>query len=113
MNDLQDKRRTLAERTKMCLEIERNIDRIPSRSELAQYQRRFVELYGQMDGTQNETQNFFDMYNNLGQQLAAIDKEINLMNSIQELFVTTAMRKQSNKFEVITRQYWSNHCNFL
>ena len=52
--DLQNKRRALAERTKMCLEIERNIDRIPSRSELAQYQRRFVELYGQMDGTQTE-----------------------------------------------------------
>ena len=104
--DLQNKRRALAERTKMCLEIERKIDRIPSRSELAQYQRRFVELYGQMDGTQNETQNFFDMYNNLGQQLAAIEREINLMNSIQELFVTTAMRKQSNKFEVSTKEYW-------
>ena len=97
---LQDKRRALAEKAKLCLELERRIDRIPSRSELAQYQRRFVELYGQMDGTQTETQNFFDMYNNLGQQLAAIEKEINLMNSIQELFVTTAMRKHSNKIEV-------------
>ena len=98
--ELQEKRRALAERTKICLELERKIDRIPSRSELAQYQRRFVELYGQMDGTQNETQHFFDMYNNLGKQLAAIEKEIHLMSSIQELFVTTAMRKQSNKFEV-------------
>ena len=100
--ELQEKRRALAERTKICLQLERKIDRIPSRSELAQYQRRFVELYGQMDGTQNETQHFFDMYNNLGQQLAAIEKEIHLMSSIQELFVTTAMRKQSNKFEVHT-----------
>ena len=98
---LQSKRKVLAETTKICLELERKIDRIPSRSELAQYQRRFVELYGQMDSTQNETQHFFDMYNNLGQQLAAIEREIKLMNSIQELFVTTAMRKQSNKFEVL------------
>ena len=99
--ELNSKRKKLAEQSRLCLELERKIDRIPSRSELAQYQRRFVELYGQMDSTQNETQHFFDMYNNLGQQLAAIEKEIQLMNSIQETFVTISVQKH-NKYEVQT-----------
>ena len=97
--ELNSKKQKLAEQSRLCLELERKIDRIPSRSELAQYQRRFVELYGQMDSTQNETQHFFDMYNNLGQQLAAIEKEIQLMNSIQETFVTISVQKH-NKYEV-------------
>ena len=72
------------------------------RSELAQYQRRFVELYGQMDNTQAETQQFFDMFNNLGQQRSAIEKEIQLMNSIQESFVSISTQKhKSDKFEVV------------
>ena len=53
-----------------------------------------------MDSTQCETQNFYDMFNNLGQQRAAIEKEISLMNSIQEAFVSVSSKKQRSKFEV-------------
>ena len=39
-NELATKRKQLADISKKCLELERQIDRIPSRAELAQYQRR-------------------------------------------------------------------------
>ena len=35
---------------------------------------------------QTETQNFFDMYNNLGDQRELIDREIKMLNSVQEGF---------------------------
>ena len=55
-----------------------------------------------MDNTQAETQQFFDMFNNLGQQRSAIEKEIQLMNSIQESFVSISTQKhKSDKFEVV------------
>ena len=76
----------LAKRTRLVMELERKIDSIPSRAELSQYQRRFVELYNQISSKQNETQNYFDMYNNLGDQRDFIEKEIKLMNLIQEGF---------------------------
>ena len=40
MQELSLERKKLSEKTRLCLELERKIDRIPSRSELAQYQRR-------------------------------------------------------------------------
>ena len=100
---LNSKKKELAEISRQCLELDRKIDRIPTRAELSQYQRRFVELYGQMDSTQSETQHFFDMYNNLGLQRSAIEREIQLMNSIQEGFITISLQKQQSKFEVCRR----------
>ena len=97
---LEKERKELSQKTRIYLDLERKIDRIPSRSELAQYQRRFVELYGQMDDTQSETQNFYDMYNNLGQQKSAIEKEINLMNSIQEGFEDSCLQSKLTRYEV-------------
>ena len=40
----------------------------------------------QMATKQTETQNFFDMYNNLGDQRELIDREIKMLNSVQEGF---------------------------
>ena len=97
---LDKERKELSQRTRLYLELERKIDRIPSRSELAQYQRRFVELYGQMDDTHTETQNFYHMYNNLGQQKLAIEKEINLMSSIQDGFEDSCLQSKLTRYEV-------------
>ena len=97
---LATERKELSKVTRVYLDLERRIDRIPSRSELSQYQRRFVELYGEMDDTQNETQNFYEMYNNLGQQKLAIEKEITLMNSIQEGFEASRQQPKLSRYEV-------------
>lgn len=37
----------LAKKNRAIVSIERKLDNIPDRTELAQYQRRFIELYGQ------------------------------------------------------------------
>ena len=110
---LEKERKELSQKTKIFLDLERKIDRIPSRSELAQYQRRFVELYGQIDDTQSETQNFYDMYNNLGQQKSAIEKEINLMNSIQEGFEDSCLQSKLTRYEVKFEQYFTQCLKYL
>ena len=45
MQQLSSERKKLSEKTKLCLELERKIDRIPTRSELAQYQRRCMIIF--------------------------------------------------------------------
>lgn len=57
MHDTQEKERErlnvirlqLAKKNRAIVSIERKLDNIPDRTELAQYQRRFIELYSQGD----------------------------------------------------------------
>lgn len=44
---MQNQRLTLAKRNRVIAAYQRQLDDIPSRAELAQYQRRFLELYNQ------------------------------------------------------------------
>lgn len=44
---LQKARLQLAKKNRAIVSIQRQIDNIPDRTELAQYQRRFLELYNQ------------------------------------------------------------------
>ena len=97
---LGEGRLKLAKRTRLLMELERKIDSVPSRAELSQYQRRFVELYNQISSKQNETQNYFGMYNNLGDQRDFIEKEIKLMNSIQDGFETSS-ESQHTKYQYV------------
>lgn len=49
-------RMQLAKKNRAIVSIERKLDNIPDRTELAQYQRRFIELYSQgklIDGCEN------------------------------------------------------------
>ena len=64
--------------------MERQIDAIPSRAELAQYQKRFVELEDQVSAEYCETQKFIIMYNTLREQLLFMEKEVKLLNSIYD-----------------------------
>ena len=99
---LGEARLKLAKRTRLVMELERKIDSIPSRAELSQYQRRFVELYNQISSKQNETQNYFDMYNNLCDQRDFIEKEIKLMNLIQEGFEKSS-DSQHTKYQYVAQ----------
>ena len=99
---LGEARLKLAKRTRLVMELERKIDSIPSSAELSQYQRRFVELYNQISSKQNETQNYFDMYNNLGDQRDFIEQEIKLMNSIQEGFERSS-DSQHTKYQYVAQ----------
>ena len=56
--------------------LQRKIDEVPSRAELSQYQRRFVELYNQVAGTHKETKQFYTLYNTLDDSKLYLNKEV-------------------------------------
>ena len=58
------------------------LDAIPSRYELAQYQKRFVELDNQVAAEYSETQQFYLLYNTLQDQKTFMEREIKLLSSI-------------------------------
>ncbi|XP_039769495.1 coiled-coil domain-containing protein 93 isoform X2 [Ornithorhynchus anatinus] len=64
----------------------RKIDEVPCRAELSQYQKRFIELYGQVLATHKETKQFFTLYNTLDDKKVCLEKEVNLLNSIHDNF---------------------------
>ncbi|WAQ93510.1 CCD93-like protein [Mya arenaria] len=56
--------------------LQRKIDEVPSRAELSQYQRRFVELYNQVASTHKETKQFYTLYNTLDDTKLYLSKEV-------------------------------------
>uniref|UniRef100_T1HMH9 Coiled-coil domain-containing protein 93 n=1 Tax=Rhodnius prolixus TaxID=13249 RepID=T1HMH9_RHOPR len=62
----------------------RLIDEVPTRAELAQYQRRFLELYNQVSAKHRETKQFYTLYNTLNDQHQYLSKELSLLNSIYD-----------------------------
>ncbi|KAJ1175640.1 hypothetical protein NDU88_000927 [Pleurodeles waltl] len=83
---LQKIRLLLARRNREIAILHRKIDEVPSRAELTQYQKRFIELYGQVSATHKETKQFFTLYNTLDDKKIYLEKEVNLLNSIHDNF---------------------------
>ncbi|XP_072903680.1 coiled-coil domain-containing protein 93 isoform X3 [Hemitrygon akajei] len=83
---LQKIRLLLARRNREIAVLQRKIDEVPSRAELTQYQRRFIELYNQVSATHKETKQFFTLYNTLDDKKVYLEKEVNLLNSIHDNF---------------------------
>jgi len=83
--------------------LQRKIDEIPSRAELSQYQRRFVELYNQVSAKHTETKQFFTLYNTLEDTKSYLSKEVQLLNSIYDNF-QQAMASPANR-EVFLKQF--------
>ena len=63
---------------------QRLLDDIPSKAELIQYQKRFVELYNQMSFKYTETKHQYALYNTLSDTKSYMEKEISLLNSIHD-----------------------------
>lgn len=76
----------LARKNRDIATLQRKIDEVPTRAELSQYQRRFVELYNQVAHKLKETKQFYTLYNILDDSRLYISKEINLLNSIHDTF---------------------------
>ncbi|XP_062573510.1 coiled-coil domain-containing protein 93-like isoform X2 [Saccostrea cucullata] len=76
----------LARKTREIAVLQRKIDEVPSRAELSQYQRRFIELYDQVAATHKETKQFYTLYNTLDDTKLYLNKEISLLNSIHDNF---------------------------
>jgi hypothetical protein len=69
-------RQMLAEANQEVATSIRIIDDIPTRTELIQYERRFVELYQQVAWKLEETRKYYDMYNTLETTLGFLQKEV-------------------------------------
>lgn len=74
----------LAHKSKIVSGLERRLDNIPSPYELAQYQRRFVELENQVSAEFSESQKFVILFNRLLDQKSFIEREVSLLESILE-----------------------------
>uniref|UniRef100_A0A8C7VIB4 Coiled-coil domain-containing protein 93 n=1 Tax=Oncorhynchus mykiss TaxID=8022 RepID=A0A8C7VIB4_ONCMY len=83
---LQKIRLMMAWRNREIAILQRKIDEVPSRAELNQYQKRFIELYGQVSATHKETKQFFTLYYTLDDKKVYLEKEVNLLNSIHDNF---------------------------
>nr|XP_019955166.1 PREDICTED: coiled-coil domain-containing protein 93 [Paralichthys olivaceus] len=83
---LQKIRLVMARRNREIAILQRQIDEVPSRAELTQYQKRFIELYSQVSATHKETKQFFTLYNTLDDKKVYLEKEVNLLNSIHDNF---------------------------
>ncbi|ALC42514.1 fidipidine [Drosophila busckii] len=82
---LQELRLLLAKRNRGIVAIERKLD-VPDRTELAQYQRRFHELYNEMSAKHLETKQYYTLYNTLNDKKRYLEKELSLLNSICEAY---------------------------
>ncbi|XP_023298178.2 coiled-coil domain-containing protein 93 [Lucilia cuprina] len=76
----------LAKRNRGIMAIQRQLDNTPDRTELAQYQRRFHELYNEMSSKHLETKQYYTLYNTLNDQKRYMEKELSLLNSICEAY---------------------------
>ncbi|KAG7253298.1 hypothetical protein CRUP_008947, partial [Coryphaenoides rupestris] len=93
---LQKIRLLMARRNREIAILQRKMDEVPSRAELTQYQKRFIELYSQVSATHKETKQFFTLYNTLDDKKVYLEKEVNLLNSIHDNF-QQAMSSSSAK----------------
>lgn len=93
---VQKLRLLLAKRTRSIATLQRQLDEVPGRAELAQYQRRFIELYNQVAAKHKETKQFYTLYNTLDDKKLYLSKELTLLNSILDNY-TEAMSSTSGK----------------
>ena len=80
--------------------VERQMDEIPSRAELQQYQLQFIELYEQVAAKFTETKKYFQTYNRLEDSRSYLDREIGLLNSINDNY-KIAMKSEKTKEKLI------------
>ncbi|XP_066590902.1 coiled-coil domain-containing protein 93 isoform X2 [Prorops nasuta] len=86
----------LAKKYRAIASLTRQLDDVPGRSELTQYQRRFMELYNQVSAKHKETKQYYTLYNTLDDTKLYLSKELSLLNSIQDNY-NEAMASASGK----------------
>jgi len=91
-------RQLLAQRNLQVAATSRKIDDVPTRTEMIQYERRFVELYQQVGLKLEETRRYYAMYNTLDKTREFLGKEVKLIDSITNSF-EHAMQTTSSQAE--------------
>lgn len=87
----------LATQTRAVQRVMRQIDDVPTRSELLQYETRFLELYDEVALTLDETRKYFATYNALQTTQAFVEKEIALLESIHANFDVAMASKTATR----------------
>jgi len=90
----------LAKKSRQLRAAERQLDEIPSRAELEQYQKRFLELYDESAAVHRQTKQFFSLYNTLDDKRRYLEKEVNVLESIHDNF-EKAMSTPAGKEEFL------------
>eukprot|EP00736_Rhodelphis_marinus_P014277 Rmarinus@m.8522 len=67
-------------------QLTRLLDDVPTRAELLQYEKRFLELYDEVALSLEENRKYYASYNTLTDTLKFIEKEVALLQSIKENF---------------------------
>lgn len=75
-------RAALAAKSRQIMMIQRKIDEVPTRQELLQFERRFTELYDQVQNKQEETRRHYQTFNALKEAIEYADKEIEILDSM-------------------------------
>jgi hypothetical protein len=83
---LSKSRQVLAKLNQEIAKVTRAIDDQPTRAELLQYERRFVELYELVQDKLGETRKYYEFYNTLNESYQYMSNEDKLLNSIVEGF---------------------------
>ncbi|KAM1330981.1 hypothetical protein ACFX13_044307 [Malus domestica] len=79
-------KRELAAKLRAVLAVQRQIDDVPSQSELVQYECRLSELNAQIQGKLQQTRKYYATYNALLEIKEYMLKETSLLNSISSQF---------------------------
>ncbi|CAG2060530.1 unnamed protein product [Timema podura] len=90
----------LAKGNRSIAALQRQLDEVPGRAELAQYQRRFLELYNQVAAKHKETKQFYTLYNTLDDTKMYLGKELSLLNSILDTY-TDGKEQFMKQFDAI------------
>ena len=89
-----------AKRNREIARWQRQIDEYPSRAELNQYQRRFLDLYGHVSARLRETKQYYLQYNVHADSKQYYAKESTLLDSIYENF-EMAMKTAGGKEQLL------------
>jgi len=90
---LEKLRELYANKNRQISSVKRKIDQVPSRRELQQYQRQFVEVFEQMGVKYTETKQYVNTFNSSEKVRAALDHETKILDSIQEKYPTVKNSK--------------------
>jgi chromosome segregation ATPase len=90
-------RKAVAHASRKIASTARLIDDIPTRTELIQYEKRFLELYAQVATKLDETKKYYELYNSLDEIVKVHAKEVTILNSILDTFQTATKSKQGKQ----------------
>jgi hypothetical protein len=94
---MQEVQSLLSTKARAIALVKRKMDEIPSRRELQQYQRHFIELYEQMAQRFTETRQYYHTFNTLHDRRGFLTREVGILESIQENYAVAMKSKQGRQ----------------